>query len=389
MDNNETQQDKFTFLDGLYHNVKLPTSFSSAKKLLITARNNSRSDITLNDIKEYLTTQPSYTKHGFVPRTYRKSQVIVHKPGILLSSDLADFSNLKEYNDGYCYLVIFIDCYSRKLHIVPVKDKKGETIAKVLDNHLNNSIYHYSKLWIDRGKEYYNKHVQKICEKHNLKMYSVHNYRVKAAFAERVIRTIKTKLYKIFTHFNTYNYINYLDDVVTSYNSSQHTGLIGLTPDFVHTIRDEGILYNLTRKMIQQKSKNYGSIKRGRPQLDRSLKDIIPVKTHVRLLAINADHIFNKSYLPIYTEEVFIVDKVNLDDNPITYTLRDLNLDLIEGRVYRNELKITEKPTLFDIEKIIRKKYCKKTKKHLALVKFVGYPDSHNMWLDVKDLVNK
>ena len=68
----DIQQEKFTFLDNLYHNVKSPASFSSVKKLLKAARDNFRLDITLNDVKDYLRTQPSYTKHGMVPRTFRK-----------------------------------------------------------------------------------------------------------------------------------------------------------------------------------------------------------------------------------------------------------------------------------------------------------------------------
>ena len=319
-----------------------------------------------------------------------KSIVLVHSPGKLLSSDLADLSNLKYYNDGHCYLLFLIDCYSRKLHIVPIKDKMGETVATALDNHLTNSIYNYSRWWVDRGKEFYNKQVKKICQKHNVNMYSVQNYRVKAVFSERAIRTINEKLYRIFTAYNTYNYIDQnLQNVVISYNNSPHRGLLGLTPNQVHGLRDEHLLYNLTRKMVKQKHANYGSIKRSRYQLDHSLRDIIPEKTHVRLLAINADHIFNKSYLPIYTDEVFTIDTVNLIENPITHPLRDLNLEPIEGRVYRNELKRTSKPTLFDVEKIIKRKYCRKNKKHLALVKFSGYPDSFNLWLDAKDLVDK
>ena len=366
----------------------MPASFSSAKKLLAAARVE-RSDITLNDVKQYLSTQPSFTKHGFVPKTYRKSMVIVRAPGILLSSDLADFSNLKDHNNGFRYLIVFIDCYSRRLWAFPIKDKRGETVSKVLDDYLLHHHYNFSSLWVDRGKEYHNSHVEKICKKHDINMYSVMNYRVKASFSERVIRTIKSKLYRLFTHFNSYNYIDHLDSVVMAYNESRHVGLLGLTPNQVDNITDRDTLDNLTKKMIKQKFGNYGAIKRRRHQLDLSLKDILPVNTYVRLLAINADHVFNKSYVPLFTEEVFAIESINLKENPITYRLRDLNREIIEGRVYRNELKVAAKPTLFDIEKIIQKKYCRKTKKKLVLVKFIGYPDSFNLWLDAKDLVNK
>ncbi len=116
--------------------------------------------------------------------------------------------------------------------------------------------------------------------------------------------------------------------------------------------------------MIKQKFGNYGAIKRRRHQLDLSLKDILPVNTYVRLLAINADRVFNKSYVPLFTEEVFAIESINLKENPITYRLRDLNREIIEGRVYRNELKVAAKPTLFDIEKIIQKNTVERPRKN-------------------------
>ena len=108
------------------------------------------------DVKNYLTTQTSYTLHGYVPKTFHKSMVIVRGPDSLLSSDLADFSNLKDYNEGYRYLVFFIDCFSRKLSVTPIKDKKSETLSKVLDDYLTRTTSNYSRLLVNRGGEYYN-----------------------------------------------------------------------------------------------------------------------------------------------------------------------------------------------------------------------------------------
>lgn len=381
--------EKFTFLAALYHDVKSPASFSSASKLMTAARELGRTDISLKDIKDFLKTQISHSRHGCVPKTFRKRMVIVTRPGLLLSSDLADMTNIKQHNEGYCYLLFLIDCFSRKLHIVPLRDKKGATVAKALDEYLSNTSHSYVRYWVDRGTEWYNKNVEAVCKKHNIKMYSVHNYSVKAAFAERAIRTIKSKLYKIFTHFNTYNYLKYLSCLVESYNNSRHRGLIGLTPNQVHTLRDERLLDDLASKMVKQKQTNYGCINSRRWQLDHSMRDILVEGTYVRLVISEVEGLFHKSYLPIYTQEIFTIDKVNREGNPITYTLKDLNSQPIKGMVYRNEIKETVKPEVFDIEKIVRKKYCKKTKRHMVLVKFAGYTDEFNQWIASDDLLDK
>ena len=84
----------------IYNDPSNPGGFSSIRKLLQNARL-LRNDISLKDVKEYLSHQPSYTRHGNVPKKFIKSRVFINEgPGFLLSGDLANMSSLKNYNDG-------------------------------------------------------------------------------------------------------------------------------------------------------------------------------------------------------------------------------------------------------------------------------------------------
>ena len=79
------------------------------------------------------------------------------------------------------------------------------------------------------------------------------------------------------------------------------------------------------------------------------------------------------------TEKVFTVSEVRYTD-PITYTIVDYNNKETRGSFYEQELqKATHE--LFRIENIIKKKGNK------SLVKWVGYPDKFNSWVDNSDLV--
>ena len=379
---------KYEVLCSLYHDIKSPASFASEQKLYQAAKTIFKKDITLKDIKAFLKTQKSHTRHGNIPHRYRKRMVIVSAPGKLLSSDLADMTNIKEHNEGYKYLAFFIDCYSRKLDVVPLKDKRGSTMAKVLDKHLEKSQYKYLHCWVDMGSEYYNEHVKKICKKHDLILYSVQNSQVKASIVERCIRTYKTKLYKMFTHYNSYNYIKHLADLIHAYNTSPHRGLIGLRPADVHLMQDTAELNLLTQKMIKQKYANYGTtINNCKRQLDSSVRQALPLGTTVRLLMKRAENIFSKSYEPIFTQEIFVIDKVIQRDGIITYGLKDLMNEPITGSVYHNEIKETVLPKHYEIEKIIETKNCEKTNKKLALVKFLGYPDKFNEYIPIDNVV--
>ena len=89
--------------------------------------------------------------------------------------------------------------------------------------------------------------------------------------------------------------------------------------------------------------------------------------------------IFEKGYTPRWTEEVFTVSEVRYTD-PITYKLKDLNDEEIKGSFCEQELQKTTQE-MFRIEKVIKRKGDK------FLVKWVGYPDQFNSWVDNKDLV--
>ena len=81
----------------------------------------------------------------------------------------------------------------------------------------------------------------------------------------------------------------------------------------------------------------------------------------------------------IYPEEIFIVDKIQYT-NPVTYKIKDLNDEEIQGSFYEPEL-LKAKKSVFRIDKVILRDY----KKKQALVKWSGYPDTFNRWIPIKD----
>ena len=92
--------------------------------------------------------------------------------------------------------------------------------------------------------------------------------------------------------------------------------------------------------------------------------------------------VFDKGYTPNWTEEVFVVDKV-LPTKPVTYYIIDSMGEEIEGSFCEKELQRAKQQT-FRIEKVLRRDN-KKTK---ALVKWRGYSDKFNSWINFKVLIN-
>ncbi|XP_065643017.1 uncharacterized protein LOC136074610 [Hydra vulgaris] len=87
---------------------------------------------------------------------------------------------------------------------------------------------------------------------------------------------------------------------------------------------------------------------------------------------------FEKGYTPRWTEEVFAISKIQYTDPP-TYKITDYNGEEIHGTFYEPELQKTNQE-IFRIEKVIRKL------KNKSFVKWYGYPDSFNSWVDNKKI---
>ena len=95
--------------------------------------------------------------------------------------------------------------------------------------------------------------------------------------------------------------------------------------------------------------------------------------------------VFDKGYTPNWTEEIFLVDKIQ-STNLITYRLKDLNNEEIQGSFYEPEL-LKAKEDVFRMDKVIRRDY----KKKQALVSCKGCSDDFNSWIppsSLQDLSN-
>ena len=90
-------------------------------------------------------------------------------------------------------------------------------------------------------------------------------------------------------------------------------------------------------------------------------------------------NVFAKGYTPNWSEEIFIIKKIK-NTVPWAYVISDLNGEEIVGGFYEKELQKTNQKE-FRIEKVIKKKGNK------LYVKWRGYNNSFNNWIDKKDLI--
>ena len=139
-------------------------------------------------------------------------------------ADLADMQLISKFNKKIRFLLCVIDIYSKYVWVVPLKNKKGVTIASAFQNILDDSMRKRNKIRVDKGSELYNRSMNSWLRDNNIEMYSTNN-EGKSVVVERLIRTLKNKIYKHMTAVSKNVYIDKLDDIVNEYNNTYHRAI--------------------------------------------------------------------------------------------------------------------------------------------------------------------
>ena len=229
-----------------------------------------------------------------------------------------------------------------------------------------------SRLFVDRGKEFYNRQLQRYLESKHIKTYSVYSQETKSAIAERFIRTLTTRLYKYMTMYNTLEYVPVLESVVTGYNHTRHSAL-GKTPAEVHALRKPNQFIKQFKKM------HYKSRENVRNASSRQLS----VGDYVRLVGAERASKFSKGFNIQNTEEIFKIDSVDSRQYPTAYIIKDWSNRPIQGLCYREELVEVQLPEVFPI--IIKKSRISNGRKQFN-VPWLGYDDTQDGWIDARDI---
>ena len=289
-------------------------------------------------------------------KNYVRRKIIVNHIDEIFAADLVEMQKFSKMNKGYRYLLTCIDIFSKYAFVIPLKDKKGITIKNALQKIFNERKPKF--LWTDNGKEFYNNQVNDLLEKNNIKLYSTNNSQIKSSVIERFNRTLKNIMYKKFTENNNTIFYNIIDKLVNEYNNKYHR-TIKMTP------------VEASKKINENKIKQIYNFEKTNKIAKFKIGD------HVRI-SLNKN-IFEKSYETNWTEEIFVIYDIKYSNVPYYY-LKDLNDEKLDGTFYEQELQKTIL-TLYVIEKII------KTKNDKLFVKWRGYNNSFNSWINKKDVI--
>ncbi len=326
-------------------------------------------NINSHDIKNTLSDQSTYTLHKPVRKKFRKEKVYVHHIDDQWQADLVEMIPISNHNEGYKYILTIIDVFSKYAWAVPLKSK---TPSEVKESFLK--IFRGGRkpksIQTDDGMEFFGKPMRDYFKTENINHFSTKS-ELKASIVERFNRTIKEKMWRYFTFKKNYKWVTVLPDLIDNYNNSYHRS-IQMKPVQVTKDNEKIVWHNLYGK-VENKIKSHYVV-----------DDVVRITKYKRKL-------FDKGYVPNWTEEKFIISKVK-DTSPPTYIVSDQNGNDISGKFYENELQkissskqnITASKT-YIVEKIIKERNLEGKKQFF--VKWQGYPQSQNSWIAATDIV--
>lgn len=219
-------------LDDLYINSPVSSEFhlTGDRRKLIKYLQQRDVKFKSHKVVDYLSEQEPYTLNRRSVQNFKRNAYFINRPLDLIEADLIDLSQFAEQNDGYKYILTYIDTFTKKANAKAVKNKNAETVVKAVREIMDEEGNNPKALQTDRGLEFKNKIFKGFLSSRNIKQnFPFIPSAFKASICEIFNRTLRTKIFRYFTSRKEKNYRRYIDvlsDIVESYNNSVHSSTL-------------------------------------------------------------------------------------------------------------------------------------------------------------------
>ena len=309
-------------------------------------------DFKMNDLPEELN-KPVINK-------FPRKKIIVNYVDEINSCDLVDMQKYARMNKGFKYILTNIDVFSKYAWSFPIKSKEISDIKPCFQKIFKERKPKF--IWSDKESSFFSKEMLKFFEDNKVKIYYT-NSNLKAVIIERFNRSLRELMMKEFVKKNNAVWYNILQKLIKFYNNRYHNTIkdkpININKSNEKYIKNTNYKYNITNKIPKFK-----------------INDIVRISLKRREL-------FDKPSSNIkWSEELFKIHSID-KSNVISYKIKDMNNEIIQGIFYEKELQLLKikEDGLYIIEKIIKKvgdRY---------LIKWRNYSNEFNSWINKNDIV--
>jgi hypothetical protein len=285
--------------------------------------------------------------------------------------DLLDLKSLSRHNKGHKYILIAIDVLSKRLWAIPVKRKKTPDMLVAFKELISQMPMAPNIIFSDNGTEFTNKDLRKFFEENEIQKHEASSSVIKAALAERAIRTLRQRIFRYFNHNKTLNWIDILQKFVDGINHSV-SRVHGMRPIDVNFKNAQQVWERIYGDPYALTSQRKTKFKEG---------DLVRTTRGVKKL-------FEKEVIPSWGDQIFEVEgSKDQPGNPTTYKVRNVKGGpRLKGPYYKEELAHVRLQA--DTDRKIEKTYRKRKMAngtYQVEVKYVG--DDKRYWIHETELV--
>ena len=274
--------------DTVYSDLQQPGSFS--RKIIRYLRNNK-----------------THSLHKPVRKKFKRRKIITRYPGQIVQMDLIDLQKFSGSNSGYRWILVVLDCFSKKIWMRALKRKEGDETASAIRNIFHDMDYPVQSVIFDEGREFLNKDVNMLFTQFNIHSYHIKT-KIKAGAVERVNKTIKHIIWKLFTETGRKRWIDSLEDIQSNYNDTYHNTI---------KMKPNDVTWHNRRKVF----------KISFPNINDTINCRLKKGDRVRV-ALNKE-LFDKSYEVNWSEDIFTIVRVFQRSKVCWYRLKDS-----QGNIY-------------------------------------------------------
>ena len=187
----------------------IKSTYDDAKKILNT--------ITYNDVKDFLERQKSRQTKGY--RGF--NSYVANEPLEEIQCDICDFTASGALNDGFRYLFVAVDIFTKFCHGVAIKDKQPAESVRAMKEILKvigvpKVLYH------DNEGSWNSGDFVQLLNQHKIKQIITST---PPPFAERMVQTIKNMIHTRLggLEIDKQHWINLLPAILKKYNNTEHS----------------------------------------------------------------------------------------------------------------------------------------------------------------------
>lgn len=302
----------------LYYSPDQPSGFASARALKTASKQNT------TRVRDFLSRQEPYTLHFPLRRKFKRNRVFVTAPDEEWGIDLSDMHSIAAENDGFSFILVVLDAFSKFCFTVPLKNKKSSTVLEGFSYILSQTTRRPLKIIADKGGEW--SKLKNFVESQGIQFIYTQNPDIKVSFTERVQLTLKRILFRNFTKNKSYRYYDGLIQKITAAYNNRYHSTIKMAPSQVNEtnvleVYRNSFGYPLRTQQYQKPKAKVGDFCRIAREMG----------------------VFEKSVYGGWSHEIYKITKINRHPIP-TYNLSTDKGEPIIGSFYPHEIQVILKP---------------------------------------------